>query len=112
MAYNTLSFKEAIQAYLQAICMAPENSGYRYSLAYLYFEQKNFDKAQKEVDYILEHNPEYGLAHVLNALLKFEKNDLIFSKSFVNDKILINSIKFSELFWILNNFSAIKYAFL
>lgn len=39
--------------------------------------KKNFDKAQKEIDYILEHNPEYGLAHVLNALLKFEKKDFL-----------------------------------
>ncbi len=69
--------KEAVQSYVQAICIAPENLGYRYSLAYLYFEQKNFDKTQKEVDFILEHDPEYGLAHVLNALLKLEKKDFL-----------------------------------
>ena len=69
--------KEAAQSYVQAICMSPDNLGYRYSLAYLYFEQKNYEKAQKEVDYILEHDAEYGLAHVLNALLKLEYKDFL-----------------------------------
>lgn len=69
--------KEAMQSYIQAICMAPDNLGYRYSLAYLYYEQKNFEKAQKEIDYVLEHDAEYGLAHVLNALLKLEKKDYL-----------------------------------
>lgn len=69
--------KEAVQSYVQAICIAPENLGYRYSLAYLYFEQKNFDKAQKEVDFILERDAEYGLAHVLNALLKLGNKDFL-----------------------------------
>ena len=66
-----------MQSYIQAICMAPDNLGYRYSLAYLYYEQKNFEKAQKEIDYVLEHDAEYGLAHVLNALLKLEKKDYL-----------------------------------
>lgn len=69
--------KEAVQSYVQAICMAPDNLGYRSSLAYLYYEQKNFEKAQKEIDYILEHNAEYGLAHVLNALLKLNNKDFL-----------------------------------
>lgn len=72
--------KEAAQAYVQAICMSPDNLGYRYSLAYLYYEQKNFDKTQKEIDYILEHDAEYGLAHVLNALLKLERKDFLGAK--------------------------------
>ena len=57
--------------------MAPDNLGYRSSLAYLYYEQKNFEKAQKEIDYILEHNAEYSLAHVLNALLKLNNKDFL-----------------------------------
>ena len=57
--------------------MATDILGYRYSLAYLYYEQKNFEKAQKEIDYILERDAEYGLAHVLNALLKLERKDFL-----------------------------------
>ena len=61
----------------KAICMAPDEIGFRYSLAYLYFEQKNFEKAQREIDYILQNSPQYCLAHVLNALLKFERKDFL-----------------------------------
>ena len=57
--------KEAAQSYVQAICMSPDNLGYRYSLAYLYFEQKNYEKAQKEVDYILEHDAEKTIKKVI-----------------------------------------------
>ena len=73
--------KEAAASYLQAIKLDPENLGYRYSLAYLYYEQKSFEKAQKEVDYILEYNTDYPQGHVLNALLKFENRDYLGAKN-------------------------------
>jgi len=73
--------KEAVASYLQAILLEPDNIGYRYSLAYLYFEQKAFDKAQNEVNFILEQNSNYSPAHVLNALLKFENKDFLGAKS-------------------------------
>lgn len=79
--------KEALDSYKKAICLAPENNGYRYSLAYLYYEQKVFDKAQKEIDYILEQDAEYPLAHVLNALLKFEKKDFLGAQSELENNI-------------------------
>jgi len=73
--------KEATSSYMQAILLEPENIGFRYSLAYLYYEIKDFNKSQKEIDYILENNPTYHNAHVLNALLKFEKKDFLGAKS-------------------------------
>lgn len=73
--------KEAAASYLQAICIEPENFGYRYSLAYLYYEQRNFEKAQNEVNYILQKDHSYASAHVLNALLKFENKDYLGAKN-------------------------------
>ena len=80
-------FKEALNTYRQAICMEPENLGYRYSLAYLYYEIKDFEKAQKETDFILEQDKNYGLAHVLNALLKFEKKDYLGAQAELENNI-------------------------
>lgn len=73
--------KESVTSYMQAICLAPENLDYRYSLAYLYYDRKFYDKAQKEIDYILENNPDYALAHTINALLKYEKKDYLGAKA-------------------------------
>ncbi|MBO6087414.1 tetratricopeptide repeat protein [bacterium] len=72
--------KEALTSYLQAIRLEPENNGFRYSLAYLYFENKQFGKAQSEVDYILHEDVNYAPAHVLNALLKLENKDYLNAK--------------------------------
>ncbi len=69
--------KEAETSYINAIMLAPDVEGYRYSLAYLYYEKGEFEKAQKEIDFILEHNTCYYPAHVLNALLKYEKKDFL-----------------------------------
>ena len=71
---------EAVQAYKTAICEAPDNYGYRYSLAYLYYERKSFEKAQTEIDIILKNKPDYQPAHVLNALLKLENKDYLGAK--------------------------------
>ena len=43
----------------------------------MYYEEKSFDKARKEVDVILEKNKTYSQAVVLDALLKMEKKDLL-----------------------------------
>lgn len=69
--------EESTKAYLKAICLEPENLDYRYALAYLYYETKVFDKAQKEVDFILERSKNHSQAVVLNALLKMNKKDLL-----------------------------------
>lgn len=73
--------KEATASYLQAIRLNPDNFDYRYSLAYLYYETKNFEKAQNEIDYILECDENHIQAHVLNALLKFQRKDYLGAKS-------------------------------
>ena len=78
---------EAISAYLNAIKLEQDNLDYRYSLAYLYFEMNDFDKAKKEVDYILSHNSSYSQAIVLNALLKFENKDFLGAQKDLEDNL-------------------------
>ena len=82
--------KEAVKSYLDAVCLAPEILDYRYSLAYLYYQTKAFDKAQNEINYIFEHDPEHYQAKILNALLKFENKDFLGAK---NDLECVLSVK-------------------
>lgn len=69
--------EESTKAYLKAICIEPENLDYKYSLAYLFYETKEYDKAQKEVDSILERDSKHSRTIVLNALLKVYNKDLL-----------------------------------
>ena len=61
--------EEAQNAYSRAIYLAPENTDYRYSLSYLYYEIKKADKCKKEVDAILEASHNHYPTRVLKALL-------------------------------------------
>ena len=72
--------KEAVQAYKNAICLAPDILDYRYSLSYLYYETQSFEKAQKEIDFILINNPKHTNAIILNALLKLHNKDFLGAK--------------------------------
>lgn len=78
---------EAADAYKKAVGTAPDNLDYRYALAYLYYEQKKYDKTQKEVDYILQHNPEHSQAKVLLALLKLNDKDFLGSKKILEENV-------------------------
>ena len=72
---------EAIKAYLNASCYAPDNMDYRSSLAYLYYENKMFDKARNEVDFIFSNVPNHHQTVILNALLKLEQKDFLGAKA-------------------------------
>jgi len=72
---------EAIKAYLNASCYAADNMDYRSSLAYLYYENKMFDKAQNEVDFIFSNAPNHHQTVILNALLKLERKDFLGAKA-------------------------------
>lgn len=69
--------EEAETAYKKAICIAPNNLDYRYSLAYLYYKYKDFDKAKKEIDFILETDNKHYSARVLKALLQYENKNYL-----------------------------------
>lgn len=79
--------EEAAAAYKKAVGISPENLDYRYALAYLYYERKEYDKTQKEVDYILENNSEHSQAKVLLALLKLHDKDFLGSKKVLEENI-------------------------
>lgn len=79
---------EAVAAFKNAICMSPNDLDYRYSLAYLHFGYGEYDKAKKEVDFILEYNRMYFPAVVLRALLLF--NDKNYLEA---EKLLLSNIQ-------------------
>ena len=70
-------YKEAVNAYKDAILLSPENIDYRYSLAYVYYEHKEYDKSEKEVTGILDIEPNYFNARTLKALLIAQKGNYI-----------------------------------
>lgn len=80
-------FEEAVNAYLNAVRLAQDNLDYRYSLAYLYFEMKKFDKAQGEVDYILSIDSKHPQAIVLSALLKLHNKDFLGAQNILEDNL-------------------------
>jgi tetratricopeptide (TPR) repeat protein len=81
-------YKEATTSYLNAIKYDSENLDYRYALAYLYYDMKNFDKSKSEVDYILSLNENHYRTRTLEAVLKLESNDFLGA-----EQILLTNIK-------------------
>ncbi len=81
-------YEEAVNAYKEAIQLAPDNLDYRYSLAYLYFKYKQDEKAKKEIDFILEQNGKYYPARVIRALLLFNGKNYLEA-----EKLLLSNIK-------------------
>lgn len=79
--------KESESAYKNAICLAPENLDYRYSLAYLYYEYKEYDKAKKEIEFILETNGKHYAARVLKALLLYKDKNYLEAERILNSNI-------------------------
>lgn len=79
--------KEAQTAYSKAIYLAPDNMDYRYSLAYLYYETKEFDKCKKEVDAILSTNPKHYSTKVLRALLLNNNNEYMQAKNLLEENL-------------------------
>ena len=79
--------EESVNAYQKAICLTPDNADYRYSLAYLLFEDKEYDKAKKEIDIVLENNPKHYQARVISALLKLESKDYLGAQQILEENI-------------------------
>ncbi len=81
-------YEESVASYKKAICITPDNLDYRYSLAYIYLEHKEYEKAKKEIDYIHEINGKYYNAKVIRALL------LLHEKRFLEaENILLSNLK-------------------
>ncbi|MEE3349722.1 MAG: tetratricopeptide repeat protein [Candidatus Gastranaerophilaceae bacterium] len=84
-------YEESVAAYQKAILLAPENCEYRYAIAYAYYEHNSFDKAKKEVDYILLNNNTHAGAKVLRALLMFHDKNFIEAENILKSNIASGS---------------------
>jgi tetratricopeptide (TPR) repeat protein len=80
-------YEEAVNAYKSAILLNPENAGYRYALAYIYYEYKEFDKAKKEVESILSIDNNNYQAKVLKALLLCKDGKLIEAEKILQENM-------------------------
>ena len=69
--------KEAEGAWQRAIYLEPNNYDYRYSLAYMYYRNSKFEKAKKEIDFILENDGTHKGAKTIKALLLLESKDYL-----------------------------------
>ena len=75
--------RRSSKAYLKALYLNPDNLDYRYSLAYLYFDKKDYPRALKEVDAILDSQPEHSQARVLKGLLLAQNKIILKLKIFL-----------------------------
>ncbi len=72
---------EAENCYRKAIMLEPENMLYHYTLAYLYYETREFAKSQDELNYIRSAKSDYLDARVLEALIMLEDNQVLQAKA-------------------------------
>lgn len=84
-------FDEALKFFNKAICLDSDNINYHFSIAYLYYQKKIYDKAQKELDFIYKLEQHHELSNVLRAMIKAKTGDLLGAKADL-EKI----IKFNE----------------
>lgn len=97
-AYNLASvyflngwLNEALKCFNKAICLSPDNIDYHYSLAYLYYQKKEYDKASFELDFIKTIEQHHELSNVLSAMIISKKGDVLTAR-----KQLENIVKYSQ----------------
>jgi len=73
--------EEALKYFTQAVCMAPEKISYHYSLAYLYYHKKAFNKAKMELDYIKSLDKNHEQSNILSAMVTAKKGDPLAAKN-------------------------------
>lgn len=72
---------EALKSFNNAICSSPDNANYRYSLAYLYYQKADYEKALNELKLIKRINPEHKLSIVLSSMISAKNGNLLGAKS-------------------------------
>ncbi len=72
---------EAENSFKTAVAIEPDNIIYNYSLAYLYYERHDIKKAQETIEHILQLNPEYTDAVILQALINSQTGKIIDAKN-------------------------------
>ena len=73
-------YKEATVAFRRAICINPMNENYHYSLAYLYYRDKNYSAAIGEANATLDINKNNKDAKILYTILLAKQGNLIEAK--------------------------------
>ena len=90
-SYSLKGFlREAEQNYLEAIKLDPNNLSYNYSLAYLYYTNKEPSKSSRVLDYILSINPQQPNALTLKAKIKLDENDIVSADSLIKQSLDLN----------------------
>lgn len=71
---------EAIKYFTKAICLAPDTINYHYSLAYLYYSKKLYNKASMELDLIKNLDKNHEQSNILAAMITAKKGDALTAK--------------------------------
>ncbi|MBR6163544.1 tetratricopeptide repeat protein [bacterium] len=120
-SYSLKGFlREAEQNYLEAIKLDPNNLSYNFSLAYLYYTNKEPSKTSRVLDYILSINPQQPNALTLKAQLKLDEKDIVSADKLIKQSLELNpnsdysnfisSKIFASLGWWEKAIAAIKKA--
>jgi len=81
---------EALKYFTQAICLAPDVINYHYSLAYLYYHKKAYNKAVMELDFIKSLDATHEQSNILTALIIAKKGDALTAKNQLEEIIKSN----------------------
>lgn len=73
--------EEALRYFNLAICHDYENLDYHYSLAYLYYQKKDYDKAKYELSFIYSIEQNHSMSNVLSAMIMAKTGDLLNAKN-------------------------------
>ena len=85
-------FDEALKCFTQAVCMAPEMISYHYSLAYLYYQKKAYNKAAMELDYIKSLDENHEQSNILSAMVTAKKGDPLAAKNQLEEIVKANPL--------------------
>ena len=80
--YDQKKYADAIRVRAQAVEMYPDQQFLRYGLAALYAENKDWDKANEQIDVLLNKRPDYPDYNFLKGSILIEKGQLDAAISF------------------------------
>lgn len=72
---------EAEESFKKAVRLEPTNTVYNYALAYLYYERKDYKKAQEGIENILLKEPDYADAVILKAMINAQNGNIMDAKN-------------------------------
>ena len=104
---------EAEDSFKKAVSIESNNIIYNYSLAYLYYEKKDLQKAQETIDHILLIDPNYVDAIILKSLINAQKGNILDAKNALqrlSEKISDNDFLYYAMAKIYKEFPMYKEA--